>query len=153
MNSEKNDPYLALTGELWGVFSEFSVEKISRDIETALYLKHNWAIVLFLYKQESRKHLNPIGDHFVYASSQWETTLQCNVVSHWLGAYTKWSLSCAMRWMDPPHNVISWLEIYTSAIHTCFSENRLKQTHEIWFRFSSNLIRPQCDVPYDVLVL
>ena len=32
-------------------------------------------------------------DHFVYASSQWETTLQCNVVSHWLGAFTKWSLN------------------------------------------------------------
>ena len=28
----------------------------------------------------------------MYAPSQWETTLQCNVVSHWLGAYTKWSL-------------------------------------------------------------
>ena len=23
---------------------------------------------------------------------QWETTLWCNVVSHWLGTYTKWSL-------------------------------------------------------------
>ena len=31
-------------------------------------------------------------DHFVYEPSQWETTLQCNVVSHWLGAYTKWCL-------------------------------------------------------------
>ena len=30
--------------------------------------------------------------HFVFAPSQWETTLQCNVVSHWLGAYTEWSL-------------------------------------------------------------
>ena len=30
-------------------------------------------------------------DGFVYAPSQWETTLHCNVVSHWLGAYTKWS--------------------------------------------------------------
>ena len=27
---------------------------------------------------------------FVYASIQWETTLHCNVVSHWMGAYTKW---------------------------------------------------------------
>ena len=27
-------------------------------------------------------------DHFVYAPSQWETTLQCNVVSHWLCACT-----------------------------------------------------------------
>ena len=31
-------------------------------------------------------------NHFVYAPSQWETTLQCNVVSHWLGAFTTWSL-------------------------------------------------------------
>ena len=31
-------------------------------------------------------------DHFVYTPSQWETTLQCNVVSHWLGAFTEWSL-------------------------------------------------------------
>ena len=31
-------------------------------------------------------------DHFVNVPSQWETTLQCNVVSHLLGAFTKWSL-------------------------------------------------------------
>ena len=31
-------------------------------------------------------------DHSVHALSQWETTLHCNVVSHWLGSYTKWSL-------------------------------------------------------------
>ena len=31
-------------------------------------------------------------DNVVNASSQWETTLQCNV-SHWLGAYIKWSLN------------------------------------------------------------
>ena len=30
-------------------------------------------------------------DHIVYAPSQWETTLHCNVVSYWLGAYTKLS--------------------------------------------------------------
>ena len=24
--------------------------------------------------------------------SQWEMALQCNVISHWLGAFTKWSL-------------------------------------------------------------
>ena len=27
-------------------------------------------------------------DHFVYASSQWETNFHCNVIFHWLGAYT-----------------------------------------------------------------
>ena len=26
-----------------------------------------------------------IGDHFVYASSQWEKMLQCDVIFHWLG--------------------------------------------------------------------
>ena len=31
-------------------------------------------------------------DHFMYASSQWETTLHCNVVSHRMGAYTECSL-------------------------------------------------------------
>ena len=31
-------------------------------------------------------------DHFVHVSCQWETTWHCNVVSHWLGAYAKWSL-------------------------------------------------------------
>ena len=35
-------------------------------------------------------------DHFEYAPSQWETTLQRNVVFHWLGTYTKWSLSEAV---------------------------------------------------------
>ena len=32
-----------------------------------------------------------IMDQPVYAPSQWETTLHCNVVSHRLGSYTKWS--------------------------------------------------------------
>ena len=26
-----------------------------------------------------------------YAPSQWERTLHCNVISHWLGTYSKWS--------------------------------------------------------------
>ena len=30
--------------------------------------------------------------HSVYTPSQWETTLQCNVVSHWLGTCTEWFL-------------------------------------------------------------
>ena len=28
-------------------------------------------------------------DHFVNALSHWKTVLHCNVISHWLGAYTK----------------------------------------------------------------
>ena len=37
-------------------------------------------------------------DHFVYAPSQWEMMLQCNIVSHWLGACTKWSQSWLSCW-------------------------------------------------------
>ena len=29
------------------------------------------------------------GSSFKYVPSQWEMTLQCNVISHWLGTYTK----------------------------------------------------------------
>ena len=38
-------------------------------------------------------------DHFVYVLSQWETTLQCNVVPHWLGAYTKWPCITTVTWL------------------------------------------------------
>ena len=31
-------------------------------------------------------------DHFVHAPSQWETVLHCNIISPWLGKYTKWFL-------------------------------------------------------------
>ena len=38
-----------------------------------------------LYQLGMDKHLQ---DYFVNAPSQWETTLHCNVISQWLGAYT-----------------------------------------------------------------
>ena len=38
--------------------------------------------------RDQRKHVKSM-DHFAIAPSQRETTLQCNVVSHWLDAYTK----------------------------------------------------------------
>ena len=30
--------------------------------------------------------------HYVHVPNQWETTLQCNVASHWLSACTEWTL-------------------------------------------------------------
>ena len=39
--------------------------------------------------------------HFVYAHSQWEATLQCNVASHWLGTY--------IHKMIPVHHVLVYL--------------------------------------------
>ena len=42
---------------------------------------HSWAITLLMGRE-----------HFVYTPSQCEMMLQCNIVSHWLGAHTKWPL-------------------------------------------------------------
>ena len=38
----------------------------------------------------SRTYIGESPEHLVYAPFHWETTLHCNVVSHWLGTY--WSL-------------------------------------------------------------
>ena len=45
-------------------------------------------------------------DHFVHAPSQWQMTLQCNISSHWLGAYTKWSLSHHWLWLSQSCHLI-----------------------------------------------
>ena len=44
---------------------------------------------------------NDCGNYFLYAPCQWETTLHYNIVSHWLGAYTKWSL-----WLYIPYIIV-----------------------------------------------
>ena len=35
---------------------------------------------------------NTSRDHFVYSPSQWVMMFHCNIISHWLGTYAKWSL-------------------------------------------------------------
>ena len=59
--------------------------------------EHWFSYLAYEYWMETttRLHLkliNVFRDYFVNGPSQWETTLHCNIVSHWLGAYTKWSL-------------------------------------------------------------
>ena len=46
-------------------------------------------------------HMMTPRGHSVYAPSQWETALQCNAVSHWLGPYTEWSLCQKDHWSFP----------------------------------------------------
>ena len=38
-----------------------------------------------------------VSDQTRYAPSQWETSLHCNDVSHWLGTYLDWSLGGMMK--------------------------------------------------------
>ena len=48
-------------------------------------------------------HIYQHRDQSSYAPSQWETLLQCNNVSHWLGAYLDWSLG--RRWLT---RLLTW---------------------------------------------
>ena len=72
----------------------FIDRKYYEDIVTwsVSHVEYYWNIFIFFYSEVST--ITKSRDHSVYAPSQWVTTLQCNVVSHWLvGAYTKWSLT------------------------------------------------------------
>ena len=55
-------------------------------------------------------------DNFVYAPDQWENTLHCNVVSHWLVAYTKWFQYCVRYF------------------HTSWYDQYLAPTRKIWLK-------------------
>ena len=57
-----------------------------------IYVNHQYLPILFLQVKWCLYR-----DHFVYVPSQWEMTLYCKVVSHWLGTYIKWSLLLAPR--------------------------------------------------------
>ena len=48
--------------------------------------------VLLIHGPCGKLHWKMHRDPFVKAPSQWGMTLHCNVISHWLGAFTKWSL-------------------------------------------------------------
>ena len=69
-------------------------------------------------------------NHFVFAPSQWEMTLQCNVISHWLGAPTKLSLLpwlshngmlASLQWTDPKTWVKSIVKHNTKHEHCAYN--------------------------------
>ena len=64
--------------------------------------------IIYSCKAESVILWKNYRDHFVYAPSQRETTLHCNVVSHWLGGIHKMipgSISIHGRWW---HGSLQW---------------------------------------------
>ena len=81
---------------------------VTRDMRTAakkqgcLKLCRDDMYIKLLWRLNHLRLSNSKGtfvrDCFVNAPSQWKMTLQCNVISHWLGAYAKWSLIYALFW-------------------------------------------------------
>ena len=97
-------------------------------------------------------------DNFVYAPSQWETTLKCNVVSDWLDAYTKWSLRRSCRWYALLWGKLatckqlwtkSWTNIrmYDLFHYTSPYLVRMTSTHQLYYLLLVNSeTRPRFDI-------
>ena len=73
-------------GKLWSVFCDLKVSSV---------FYHDHCIVLLLCYNR---------DHFVYVPSQWKMVLQCNIISHWLGPCSEWSM---LLWNHRRHSLIS----------------------------------------------
>ena len=89
-------------------------------------------------------------DHFVNVPSQWKTTLHCNVVSHWLGAYTNWSLYMYTRTHNHVHIYIRKFSIIPLVCHgnqyiaqcgNCISHNQVwwSLVNSLWPRIWVNI--------------
>ena len=99
---------------LWIIVRHFSLDRIhggnfhqrKNPVGNVLFI---WFLCVFMWEryifyteynkskyksncEEINLGVGGYSDHFVYTPSQWETTLRYNVVSHWLGVFTKWSL-------------------------------------------------------------
>ena len=85
--------------------------------------------------------MNGTRDHFVYAPSKWETTLHCNAVSRWLGAYTKWSLQYQAL-IIPERTVNAKYRSDTCVFTMCTSNELYKAliSHDDPFHLNRNII-------------
>ena len=86
LRTHERRPYLALNGRGMGVFRELFGEKWPRDIGSALYHSDTRLCLEEMDLCRGITWMMQKSD-FVDAPSQWETTLQCNVASHWLSTY------------------------------------------------------------------
>ena len=88
-------------------------------------------------------------DLFVYAPSQWETTLHCNAVSHWLSAYTKWSLGPVQYCISRNHSVYvprQWeTALYCNAISHWLDAYTEWPAHNIFYwRIKVSRVQDRC---------
>ena len=91
----------------------------------------------------------------VYAPSQWETTLHCNVASHWLGTYIKDSLhmneqTCIMHWsyilFAATHHVWFMMKIFLHKEHQLPAGWTSHEVSSISLTFVGNQIVDHSDV-------
>ena len=82
----------------------------------------------------------------MYALGQWETTLHCNVVSQWLGAYTKWSLDHHYYFpSDDVANGVVWFQLASSQPGTTmYQEDSHRALEPLLFKIMA--ATDHCDV-------
>ena len=81
----------------------------------------NEVISRWVWLRRNKYHLQKFRNHFVCASKQWETTLHCNIVSHWLGAYKKWSLKLDGGGAPVLHLAPGYLIQFQWAVRACIT--------------------------------
>ena len=93
------------------------------------YMKYKYICMLFKknlgtarFRYEWDIYFHQYRDAFVNVPSQWEMALHCNVVSHWLGAFTKGSLQSVHK-HDYLHD--SW---------GCLTFKIVLAAWQIWFK-------------------
>ena len=88
-------------------------------------------VTMLVAKPFEAQILVDIGrDLSVHALSQWETTLQCNIVSHWLiGHIHKIIPARVMAWCltNPKHYLTNADSLSTGALRTNFIENWIQE--------------------------
>ena len=76
-----------------------------------------------------------LRDYFVYVPNQWETKLQCNVVSHWLGAYTERSLCSACSLCSTSVTAVMYVIHPTVSLTLCQTASYMVSPHNLWDPF------------------
>ena len=54
---------------------------------------NKFPLCIIVTRSQWVKYSSTFKDHSGYGRRQWEMVLQCNVLSHWLSPYPKWSLT------------------------------------------------------------
>ena len=96
------------TIKMWSVFSKFvtNIHTIARPWGWAMGCLLWVEVLIYVMPQSLQSGI------ILCVPSQWEMTLHCNVISHWLGTHTQWSL---LQWcihqcitLDLHDDVIKW---------------------------------------------
>ena len=112
----------------------------------SLHININWCIDWNVFTKRTlltaMNSFSLFRDHFLSVPSQWEMMLQCNVVSHWMGALKKLSLPVRLQ-------AITWINanlLSTTPLGTYF-KGTLFEIQAMHLKILSAKCQPICSGP------